>query len=77
MFFDRIHGTVFLLAFGVGLLMCYLTKPTPEIVVKFPSPLNANTITYTDKDSENCFKIRADKVSCPIDKSLIKPQPIA
>jgi hypothetical protein len=77
MFFDRIHGTIFLLAFAIGLLLCYVTKPAPEVVVKFPSPLNANTITYTDKDSQNCFKVRADKVECPFDKTLIKTQPIA
>lgn len=75
MFFDRIHPLAFILAFGFGLFMCYLTKPQSQVVVKFPSPNNANQVTYTDQSS-NCFKIKADQVECPYDKSLIKPQPI-
>lgn len=76
MFFDKLNPLAFFIAFAIGLLMCYATQPTPEVVVKFPSPFNAGDITYSDK-SNNCFKFKAEKVSCPIDKSLIKPQPIA
>lgn len=75
MFFDKLNPLAFFIAFAIGLFMCYVTQPRPEMVVKFPSPFNAGDITYTDKSS-NCFKFKAEKVSCPIDKSLIKPQPI-
>jgi hypothetical protein len=43
--------------------------------MKFPSPNNAGTITYRDEE-ENCYKYKAERVECPLDKSLIKPQPI-
>lgn len=75
MFFDKIHPLAFFLAFAIGLLACYVTHPKPEVVIKFPSPYNAGKVTYKDKAS-TCFKFKADKVECPIDKNLIKPQPI-
>ena len=58
----------------MGLLICYVTQPAPKMVVKFPSPNNADKVQYKDNDS--CFKIHAEKVECPIDKTLIKPQPV-
>ncbi len=74
-FFERIHPLYFFLAFAIGLFFCYITNPTPEMVLKFPSPYNAGNIVYKDK-SDSCYKYKADKVECPIDKSLIKDQPI-
>lgn len=75
MFFDKINPLVFFLAFAAGLLFCYLYNPAPTIVVKFPSPYNAGQVIYKDS-SDTCYKYTADKVACPIDSSLIKPQPI-
>ena len=75
MFLDKIHPFYFFLAFAIGLMYCYVTKPRPELVLKFPSPYNAGKITYSDK-AENCYKYRADKVNCPTDKNAIKDQPI-
>lgn len=75
MLFDKIHPLYFFLAFAVGLLMCYVTNPKPQVVVKFPSPFNAGKITYKDNNN-TCYRYQASKVSCPVDKNLIKPQPI-
>lgn len=75
MFFDKLHPLYFFIAFAVGLLICYITKPTPEIIIKFPSPYNSDNVIYKDK-ANSCYKYDAAKVSCPIDKSLIRPQPI-
>ena len=75
MLFDKIHPLYFLLAFAVGLLVCYLYNPSPTMIVKFPSPYNAGQVVYRD-DSNTCYKYTADKVACPIDKLMIKPQPI-
>jgi len=71
---SNISPFYFFLAFAVGILFCYLTKPKPQMVIKFPSPLNAGKVVYKEDDS--CFTFQASKVSCPMDKSLIKPQPI-
>lgn len=75
MFFDKIQPLYFFIAFAVGLLLCYVTNPKPEVIVKFPSPYNAGQIIYKDK-ADSCYKYQASKVSCPIDKNLIKSQPI-
>lgn len=75
MFFEKIHPFYFFLAFAVGLFYCYITNPKPELVMKFPSPQNAGKIVYHDKEN-NCYKYKADKVSCPSDKKMIKDQPI-
>jgi hypothetical protein len=72
---SKIHPLYFILSFAVGLLLCYITHPKPDVVVKFPSPHNADKLVYKDSD-DSCFKYKADKVECPLDKGLIKPQPI-
>ena len=74
MFFDKIDPLAFLIALAIGLLLCYVTNPTPKMVVKFPSPINAGKVTYKTDDS--CYKFEAEKTTCPADKSLIKAQPI-
>ena len=73
--FGHIRPLYFFAAFAVGLLFCYLTTPAPEVVVKFPSPFNANQVVYKDK-SDGCFMIGAEHVPCPRDRSLVRPQPI-
>lgn len=73
--FEKISPLYFILAFAAGLFYCYLVHPLPEVVYKFPSPTNAGKVVYKDKN-EQCYKFKADKVACPIDRTLIKPQPI-
>lgn len=76
MFFDKIHPLAFFIAFAIGLLACYVTHPAPRVVVKFPSPHNAGAVQYKDAESDACFRFKAEKVECPLDRSLIKAQPI-
>ena len=75
MIFSKINPLFFFLSFAAGLLLCYLYTPKPMIVVKFPSPYNAGQVVYKDKENQ-CYKYSADKITCPVDKNLIKPQPI-
>ena len=75
MIFNKINPLFFFLSFGIGLLFCYLYTPSPTIILKFPSPYNAGQVTYRDQ-SNQCYKYSADKVTCPVEKNLIKPQPI-
>jgi hypothetical protein len=72
---SRIRPTYFFGAFAIGLLMCYIITPSPNVVVKFPSPFNAGQVVYKDK-ANSCFKFNADKVSCPLDGKGLKSQPI-
>lgn len=75
MFFDKLNPVAFFISFFIGLLICYIMEPDQKIVVKFPSPINADKIIYKDIDN-SCYKIKASKESCPIDKNLIKEQPL-
>jgi hypothetical protein len=70
-----INPFYFFISLGVGLLFVYILAPKPEVVVKFPSPYNAGKINYRDKH-DNCYVIEAESVACPLDKKLIKPQPL-
>ena len=76
MLLGNIRPLWFFLAFGIGLLMCYVLTPAPEVVIKFPSPYNAGQVMYRDK-AKTCFTYDATEVTCPRDKATIKPQPIA
>ena len=71
----NINPFYFFVSFAVGLFLVYIFNPPPTVVVKFPSPYNAGNVLYKDKN-DTCYKYEAEKVSCPEDKSRIKPQPI-
>lgn len=71
-YFDPLY---FFIALAVGMLIVYVTTPVPEIVYKYPTPQNAEKITYQD-DSENCYKYSAKEVKCPEKENEIKVVPI-
>lgn len=75
MLFDKIKPLPFMIAFAIGIFICYLTNPIPELIVKFPSPESAGNVVYRDK-MNNCFVYKANSVTCPLDKSKIKAQPV-
>ena len=70
-----INPYAFFISFAIGILFVYILAPPPQVVVKFPTPYNAGTIVYKDK-SDTCYVYDAIKEECPMDKKLIKPQPI-
>lgn len=72
----QIRPVWFIGALAFGILYCYLVSPKPEVVVRFPSPYNAGKVTYTAKGGDTCFTFNASKVACPLDRKLIKEQPI-
>ena len=71
----RIDPFVFFISLAVGFFAIYIMAPAPQVVVKFPSPHNAGKIVYRD-EANTCFVYKADAVECPVNKSLIKPQPV-
>jgi len=75
MLLNRLDPVFFLGSFLLGLLFVYLTTPARQVVIKFPSPLNAGRVVYRN-GSDSCFKYRADKGSCPADAAKIRTQPI-
>lgn len=74
--FGRIRPLYFFGAFALGILFCYVLSPAPRVVVKFPTPYNAETTLYRDK-ADTCYKYNAEQVSCPLDRSTIRVQPLA
>ncbi len=73
---SRINVPYFFVAFAIGLLYCYLVTPPPQVVVKFPSPHNANKVVYKDAN-DTCYMYDVDRKTCPRDASKIREQPIA
>ena len=69
--FDYIDPLIFLISMCIGLFYTYITTPTPEIIIKYPTPFNAGRITYVDKNNV-CYKYRIQKVDCPTDQSKIR-----
>jgi hypothetical protein len=65
----------FIMALGVGLLYTYVTVPPPEIIMKYPTPFNGKTVTYTDMAGV-CYKYNVRRSSCPQDPSKIKAMPL-
>ena len=73
--FKKIDPIIFLISFTVGLFMCYITNPKPNIVIKYPNPDNAGKIIYKD-DAETCYKYSSNEIKCPEDISKIIDNPI-
>jgi hypothetical protein len=70
-----INPSVFIISFGIAIIIVYLIHPEPTIIYKYPNPENAGKITYQDKD-ENCYKYEANEVKCPSDPNLIIEHPL-
>jgi len=71
----KINPIVFFLSLCVGLFICYITTPSPDIIYKYPTPENLKLLTYIDEAS-NCYKYSAKKIPCPKNEKDIKEFPI-
>lgn len=73
----KIKPLYFFVAFAIGLIFVYFSTPEPTVILKFPSPYNSGKVQYHDKDSDACYHYEAEKQdSCPLDKTLIREQPL-
>ena len=72
---DKIEPLYFFIAIFIGFFMTYILTPPPKIIYKYPTPDNVNETIYKDK-SDNCFKYKADEISCPIDLKKISNIPL-
>ena len=71
---NNINPKWFFLSLAVGLLIVYCSTPSPEIIIKYPTPENADDLIFND-DSDNCYKFKTVEVSCP-SKDKINEIPI-
>jgi len=72
--FNKIDLKWFFLSLAFGLLIVYCTTPSPELIIKYPTPENASTTIFND-DSDNCYKFTTNEIKCPND-DLINDIPI-
>jgi hypothetical protein len=70
-----INYKVFLISFILGIFFVYMVLPQNKVIVVYPTPDNINKISVKDT-SNTCFKYKAQKVSCPNDKSKIFNYPV-
>lgn len=59
----------------IGVLYVISAEPPKKERLTFPTPFNAEKITYKDKGG-NCFVISATEVPCPEDGKGVKKQRI-
>lgn len=62
----------FIIAFIFGIFYVYVTAPKQRLIIKYPTPYNANKVVYKNVD-DLCYKFKSEIVEC--DKKSI-PQPI-
>lgn len=63
---------VFFMAFAIGMLYVYISTPKPKIIIKYPTPYNAEKVVYKSYN-DNCYKFKVSEVKCTNDAI---PQPI-
>jgi len=68
--FDHIDPFYFLVSLFVGLFLVYIITPTPELIIKYPTPDNAKELVFED-DSKNCYKFETKEVPCTNDAQEI------
>lgn len=54
----------FFIAFFIGMLAVYISVPTPEVILRYPTPFNAGKLVYKD-DADMCYVYDSKEVDCP------------
>jgi hypothetical protein len=59
----RLNFTVFFIAFALGIFYVYISAPKQKILIKYPTPYNANKVYYQNDDGA-CYKYKVDEIKC-------------
>lgn len=70
-FWSNLSPLLFLISFSIGMFVLMLKDPMINVVVKYPTPKNLDTV-YTSKTGD-CYKYDMNYVSC---NSGSKPEKI-
>jgi hypothetical protein len=62
----------FIIAFAIGIFFVYVSTPKPNVIIKYPTPYNANKIVYRHYDNNTCYKYQYDEVKC-VDNAIEQP----
>jgi len=69
--FNYIEPLYFFLALFIGMFFVYVSTPTPDIIIKYPIPEEADKLIFKDY-ANTCYKYVPEEVQCPSDISKIK-----
>lgn len=53
----------FIIAFAIGVLFVYLSTPKQKIIIKYPTPYNAEKIVYKS-ENDICYKYQVSDAKC-------------
>lgn len=73
--FERLNLFYLVISFCIGIGYIYIVTPPPNIIRKFPSPFNTNTLVYKDNDN-NCYKYKHEQVACDHTEYDVLDQPV-
>jgi len=60
---DYIEPFYFIISFTIGIFIVYMYMPQPDVIVKYPTPENANDTIFKD-DVDNCYKFKTTEIPC-------------
>tara|TARA_Y100001970_G_C13869806_1_gene668438 strand:- start:196 stop:429 length:234 start_codon:yes stop_codon:yes gene_type:complete len=69
-----INVPIFIISLAVGFFFTYVTAPTPQAILVYPTPDNIQHIQYKDQ-SDGCFGFTSKEIACPKDKTQIREYP--
>lgn len=53
----------FIISFCIGIFMVYISTPLPEIIIRYPTPLNSGKVIYKDI-ADLCYVYDKKEVNC-------------
>jgi hypothetical protein len=59
----RFNFLAFIIAFAIGIFYVYIATPKPKIIIKYPTPYNANRVVYKN-ENDICYKYQVEEVKC-------------
>jgi hypothetical protein len=70
-----IHPLAFFISLGIGLFIVYITTPTPDVIVLYPTPQTVSKHIYQDPGNV-CYQYTMDMTTCPANKKEIHQLPV-
>jgi hypothetical protein len=67
----KLNIPIFIIAFAIGILFVYLSAPKQKIIIKYPTPYNAEKIVYRN-ENDICYKYKIEEVNCD-NKAIEQP----
>ena len=63
MIFNYIDGYYFIISLCIGIFFVYILSYQPQIIMRYPTPENEDTLTYKDRN-DVCYKYKSEEVKC-------------